>query len=120
MFLLHASYAYKESRYAIPIAPFLIDYFFRGLHDFRTRFTETIGGSQKMLSVQQKQFLALWIVGLLAFDAILIVYGDEDSMGPSSQLLLVARIFEATTVIFTTCVSNIRMRLSLVINSTSS
>jgi hypothetical protein len=88
IFLLLACYAYKESRYGIPLAPFILDYFFRGLHDVHSRIVQLMRGGPRMMVVQQRLFFGLWIAGLLAFDAILIFYGDGESMGPSSQLLL--------------------------------
>ena len=88
MVFLLSSYAYKESRYAIPLAPFFLDYFFRGLHDVHLRIIEAIRGGRPMADIQRKIFFGLWISGLLAFDSILLFYGDGESMGPACQLLL--------------------------------
>ena len=88
MILLLATYAYKESRYAIPIAPFLLDYFFRGLQDVHSRIIEAIRGSQKSAAIQRIAFFVFWISGLLAFDATLLFYGDGETLGPACQVLL--------------------------------
>lgn len=86
--LLLASYSYSASRYMIPLSPFLLDYLFRGLGDVHSRIVKAIRGSDGMRLIQQKVFFAVWIMGLLTFDAILLFYGDGDSMGPACQFLL--------------------------------
>ena len=73
---MYAVYAYKEARYAIPLAPFLLDYLFTGVAAL----------------VQKPKFLRLavgcWFAGLLAIDGVLLFYGDGQTMGPRCQLLL--------------------------------
>ncbi len=86
--LLLSTYAYKESRYIIPVAPFLMDYLFRGLSDLHSRLLQVLKANDTILRYQRVAFFSIWIAGLLAFDAILIFYGDGESVGPGSQLLL--------------------------------
>lgn len=86
--ILLSIYAYKESRYAIPIAPFLLDYFFRALHDLHSRWIRSMQWSDRLQTLHRRLFFATWIVGLVSFDAILIFYGDGESMGPACQFML--------------------------------
>ena len=81
-------YAYKESRYGIPLAPFLLDYLFRGLYAFHLQIASLLKTSERMQQSQRVGFFAIWIVGLFAFDGLLIFYGDGESMGPACQFLL--------------------------------
>ena len=73
---VYTIYAWKEARYAIPLAPFLLDYLFTGI----------------LALIPNKNIIragiACWLVGLLTIDGILLFYGDGQSMGPRSQLML--------------------------------
>jgi 4-amino-4-deoxy-L-arabinose transferase-like glycosyltransferase len=73
---IYSIYAWKEARYAIPLAPFLLDYFLtavlalvRNKNVFRVLFS-------------------CWLAGLLAIDGVLLFYGDGRFMGPRCQLML--------------------------------
>ena len=73
---LYTIYAYKEARYFIHLAPFLLDYFFRALAVFFNS------------ARTPRMILALWFSGFLAIDGILLFHGDGSTMGPRCQLLL--------------------------------
>lgn len=74
--VLYLFYAYKEARYAIPLAPFLLDYLFSSLQVLlRSRWVRRVG-------------IVCWLSGLLAIDGVLLFYGDGGSTGPRCQLLL--------------------------------
>jgi hypothetical protein len=73
---MYTVYAYKEARYAIPLAPFLLDYLFTGL--------SVLVKSKAWVRLA----LACWFALLLAIDGVLLFHGDGRSMGPRCQLLL--------------------------------
>lgn len=73
---MYTIYAYKEARYTIPLAPFLLDYLF-------TSVTALVG-SEKL----RRLATAGLLTGLLAIDATVLFRGDGTSMGPRTQLLL--------------------------------
>ena len=74
--MMHLIYAYKEARYGVPIAPFMLDYLFTSL--------ATLVQSQRV----RRFAVTVWILGLLAIDGVLLFYGDGRRMGPRSQLML--------------------------------
>ncbi|MDZ4851458.1 MAG: hypothetical protein SGI77_19380 [Pirellulaceae bacterium] len=87
--ILLSVYAYKESRYGIPIAPFLLDYVFTGLRIFHKRVMFFFGRKDLSSLLLPRLFFTIWITGLMAMDFILIFRGDGESMGPACQFLLV-------------------------------
>ena len=73
---VYSIYAWKEARYAIPLAPFLLDYLFTGVL--------ALVHNKTILRIA----LACWLAGLLAIDGVLLFYGDGQVMGPRCQLML--------------------------------
>lgn len=73
---IYSIYAYKEARYAIPLAPFLLDYLFTGVL--------ALASSKSVVRLA----FACWLAGLLAIDGVLLFYGDGKTMGPRCQLML--------------------------------
>ncbi len=73
---VYTIYAWKEARYAIPLAPFLLDYLFTGIL--------ALVPGKAILRIA----LVFWVAGLLAIDGVLLFYGDGQVMGPRCQLML--------------------------------